>query len=79
MIKVHVGYINGQYFARLLDDEEVIKYNKPGDWYGCIVDIPESKAVEWEAFLDKQQEWNAFWKKQYNQYYDELGNHPNKD
>lgn len=69
MIKVRVEYSDGQYFASLLEDDEAIKFEELGY---CVVSIPESKAVEWGLFLDKQKEWHHYWRNLSNQFFDKI-------
>ena len=76
MIKVHINYANGQYHASLLEDDDAMKWERVGH---CVVSIPESKAVEWGQFQDQQQAWHNYWKSLSNQFWNEIGFHPEKD
>lgn len=49
------------YSAEVLSDSyEAERYERDGH---CVVDISEERALQWAEFLNKQKEWNEYWEK----------------
>lgn len=67
MIKAKLDFISGRYHATLLNDDEAHELEDKGF---CIVEIPNSKALEWGEMQTKMEEWHHYWRQLDNEWYD---------
>jgi len=68
MAKVKIDYEDGRYFATPVTNDVASALSSKRY---CIVDVSDSKILEWEDFLSKSNEWNSYWRDLDNKWYKE--------